>query len=33
MAKNVAPPKVTSGGGFNFEEKVIAYYSIFLLNG
>lgn len=32
MTKKVTPTKVTAGGGFNFEEKVIAYYSTFLLN-
>ncbi len=33
MAKNIAPTKVTAGSGFNFEDKVIAFYATFLLNG
>jgi len=26
MPKNIAPPKVTGGGGFAFEDKVVAYF-------
>lgn len=33
MAKEIAAPKITSGAGFNFEEKVIAYYCTYLLSG
>ena len=33
MAKQVAPPKVTGGGGFVFEDKVAAYFLSFPLSG
>ena len=33
MAKQVAPPKVTGGGGFVFEDKVAAYFLAFPLSG
>jgi energy-coupling factor transporter ATP-binding protein EcfA2 len=33
MSRNVATPKQTSGGGFVFESKVAAFYSLFLLTG
>lgn len=26
MARRAAPPSVTGGGGFGFEDKVVAYY-------
>ena len=31
MAKKVATPKQTSGGGFTFENKVAAYYAVQML--
>lgn len=33
MTKEVAPPKLTSGDGFSFEDKVVAYYLACLLSG
>jgi hypothetical protein len=33
MAREVAPPKVTGGGGFVFEDKVAAYFLSCLLSG
>ena len=33
MAKKVATPKQTSGGGFVFEDKVVAYYLVWMLSG
>jgi hypothetical protein len=33
MIKNVAPPKSTGGGGFEFEDKVVAYYLALMLGG
>jgi len=33
MAKNIAPTKVTGGGGFGFEDKVAAYFLSYLLSG
>src|SRR5947208_201101 len=31
MAKEISPPKVTGGGGFGFEDKVVAYFLACLL--
>jgi energy-coupling factor transporter ATP-binding protein EcfA2 len=31
MAKEISPPKVTGGGGFGFEDKVVAYFLTCLL--
>jgi hypothetical protein len=33
MAKQVATTKQTSGEGFGFEDKVAAYYAVWLLHG
>ena len=33
MARNVATPKQTAGGGFSFEDKVCAYFAVWLLKG
>jgi hypothetical protein len=33
MAKQIAPPKATGGGGFVFEDKVVAYFLSCLLSG
>src|SRR3712207_1697515 len=33
MSKNIAPPKLTGGGGFVFEDKVAAYFLVCLLSG
>jgi len=33
MAKQVATPKQTAGGGFSFENKVGAYYAVLMLRG
>ena len=33
MVKQIAPPKVTGGGGFVFEDKVAAYVLAYLLSG
>lgn len=33
MVKQIAPSKITGGGGFNFEDKVVAYFITCLLSG
>lgn len=33
MAKEVATPKQTAGGGFVFEDKVVGYFLVWMLSG